>query len=281
MENIIKDRFSISFTHSGKFHADDVFATAFLKILNPEVEINRGYKVPEKFNGIVYDIGEGEFDHHQSNCLVRENNIPYAAFGLLWNKFGYLVVSKKQVKRIDEKFIQTLDLCDNTSNNNPLSFAISCFNSFSLDSNNNNIFEKVVSIAKEILEAIINDANYLDNKEQKVIEFYEKSDKFVVIMDYYIPWKGILSETEAKFVIFPSDRGGYIAQIIERDENTIFFPKSWSGLSEKELERKSNIKGLKFCHKNCYLIRAENVDILKEAIEAAVKEANKREGENV
>ena len=71
------------FTHSGKFHADDVFSAALLTILNPDIKIERGFEVPEDFDGIVFDIGFGEFDHHQQDRAVRENNIPYAAFGLL------------------------------------------------------------------------------------------------------------------------------------------------------------------------------------------------------
>ena len=45
------------------FHADDVFATALLKILSPDVEVARSNVVPDGFDGIVYDIGGGEFDH--------------------------------------------------------------------------------------------------------------------------------------------------------------------------------------------------------------------------
>ena len=45
------------FTHAGKFHADDVFATALLQILRPDIKITRGFVVPDDFDGIVYDIG--------------------------------------------------------------------------------------------------------------------------------------------------------------------------------------------------------------------------------
>ena len=74
-----------AFTHSGKFHADDVFSSALLLYLNPEITILRGNKVPEDFDGIVFDIGRGRYDHHQKDSRIRENGIPYAAFGLLWN----------------------------------------------------------------------------------------------------------------------------------------------------------------------------------------------------
>ena len=79
------------FTHAGKFHADDVFATALLQILRPDIKITRGFVVPDDFDGIVYDIGFGMFDHHQEPRETRPNGIPYAAFGLLWQ--GALWVS--------------------------------------------------------------------------------------------------------------------------------------------------------------------------------------------
>ena len=72
-----------AFTHSGKFHADDVFSAALLLYLNPEIMITRGNRVPEDFDGIVFDIGRGQYDHHQKDSRIRENGIPYAAFGLL------------------------------------------------------------------------------------------------------------------------------------------------------------------------------------------------------
>ena len=77
-----------AFTHAGKFHADDVFSAALLRIMNPDVIIERGNQVPEGYDGLVFDIGYGEFDHHQADSPVREDGIPYASFGLLWRKFG-------------------------------------------------------------------------------------------------------------------------------------------------------------------------------------------------
>ena len=68
------------FTHAGKFHADDVFATALLQILRPDIKITRGFTVPDDFDGIVYDIGFGMFDHHQEPREYRANGVPYAAF---------------------------------------------------------------------------------------------------------------------------------------------------------------------------------------------------------
>ena len=79
--NKIHQQNATAFTHSGKFHADDVFSAALLLYLNPEITITRGNRVPEDFDGIVFDIGRGRYDHHQKDSRVRENGIAYAAFG--------------------------------------------------------------------------------------------------------------------------------------------------------------------------------------------------------
>ena len=80
--NKIRTQNAIAFTHSGKFHADDVFSSALLLYLNPELTILRGNRVPDDFEGIVFDIGRGKYDHHQKDSRIRENGVPYAAFGL-------------------------------------------------------------------------------------------------------------------------------------------------------------------------------------------------------
>ena len=77
------------FTHAGRFHADDVFAAALLRLCNPNIRIQRGFSVPEGYDGIVFDIGDGPFDHHGKDSPVRECGVKYAAFGLLWRCLLY------------------------------------------------------------------------------------------------------------------------------------------------------------------------------------------------
>ena len=112
------------FTHAGKFHADDVFATALLQILRPDIKITRGFVVPDGFDGIVYDVGYGMFDHHQEPREYRANGVPYAAFGLLWRVVGAQLVGEHQARLMDENFIQPLDLNDNTGEQNSLACAM-------------------------------------------------------------------------------------------------------------------------------------------------------------
>ena len=116
------------FTHGGKFHADEVFSTALLQIVRPDSKITRGFTVPDDFDGIVYDVGFGMFDHHQEPREYRANGIPYAAFGLLWQVLGAGLVGENQARLIDENFIQPLDLNDNTGEQDSLADAIGSFN---------------------------------------------------------------------------------------------------------------------------------------------------------
>ena len=142
-----------AFTHSGKFHADDVFSAALLLYLNPEIMITRGNRVPEDFDGIVFDIGRGQYDHHQKDSRIRENGIPYAAFGLLWEELGADILGEELAQKFDESFVQPLDNNDNTGEKNELATLIGNFNpTWDAEGSNDEAFFQAVSVAGMILE---------------------------------------------------------------------------------------------------------------------------------
>lgn len=94
-----------AFTHGGIFHADDVFAAALLRIVYPGILIERGNQVPEHYDGLIFDIGRGRYDHHQQDRKVRKNGVPYASFGLLWQELGEGLLEKEDAERFDEEFV--------------------------------------------------------------------------------------------------------------------------------------------------------------------------------
>ena len=106
----IKEKDAQAFTHSGKFHADDVFSSALLLSVNPEITIHRGSQVPEDFKGIVFDIGRGKYDHHQRDSRIRENGVPYAAFGLLWEELGAEILGEELAEKFDAVCVEDLNL---------------------------------------------------------------------------------------------------------------------------------------------------------------------------
>ncbi len=83
-------------THSGSFHADDVFGVAVLAALHPDNTIERT-RDPEAIArgdfavdvGGEWDAARGRFDHHQRGFDgAREGGEGYASAGLVWREFG-------------------------------------------------------------------------------------------------------------------------------------------------------------------------------------------------
>jgi uncharacterized UPF0160 family protein len=83
-------------THSGKFHADDAWAVAVLKILFPGAGIvrTRDPAIVEAADfavdvGGIWDPATGRFDHHQKGfSATRQSGVPYASAGLVWREYG-------------------------------------------------------------------------------------------------------------------------------------------------------------------------------------------------
>ena len=248
------------FTHAGKFHADDEFATALLQILRPDIQVTRGFVVPDHFDGIVYDIGDGMFDHHREPRQTRANGVPYAAFGLLWRVLGPGLVGERQARLIDETFVQPLDLNDNTGEPNSLCDAIGFFNPAwdSADSADSRFFE-AVAVAKQILTRQIEAANAVNRADEKVRAAYAASRDGIVVLPCYLPWKNGLYKTDALFVVYPSQRGGWSAQCVT-DHRTkkpkLPFPASWAGQPQEVIEARSGLAGISFCHASRFLITA-------------------------
>lgn len=71
-------------THAGRFHADDFFSAVLLKIFNQQISIVRSNAIPEGYQGLVFDLGNGACDYHGERASFRENGVQYASFWSLW-----------------------------------------------------------------------------------------------------------------------------------------------------------------------------------------------------
>lgn len=270
---MIRQKDASAFTHSGKFHADDVFSSALLLYLNPEITITRGNKVPEDFDGIVFDIGRGRYDHHQKDSRIRENGIPYAAFGLLWEDLGCEILGSELAEKFDEAFVQPLDNNDNTGEKNELASLIGSFNpSWDENGGTDEAFFRAVSVAGMILENKF--ARYLGNERadkriEEVLETRSQTgDSRILVLPEFIPCQKRLSETEVAFVIFPSNRGGYCIQPQKKEYSLNYkcsFPSEWLGLENEELQKETGLSSATFCHKGGFLM---SVGDLSDAIRA-------------
>lgn len=263
-----------AFTHGGKFHADDVFSAALLLYLNPEIQISRGNKVPEDYDGIVFDIGRGEYDHHQIDSRIRDNGVPYAAFGLLWEQLGAEILGDELAQEFDEAFVQPLDNNDNTGEKNELATLIGNFNpTWDAPISGDEAFFRAVGVAGMILENKFE--RYLGNERankriEEVMAAQDKSmdDTRILVLPEFIPCQKRLSETDIAFVIFPSNRGGYCIQPQKKEYSMNYkcsFPKEWLGYENEELVQATGLVSAGFCHKGGFLM---TTGTLEDAISA-------------
>ena len=272
----IKEKDAQAFTHSGKFHADDVFSSALLLSVNPEITIHRGSQVPEDFKGIVFDIGRGKYDHHQRDSRIRENGVPYAAFGLLWEELGAEILGEELAEKFDEAFVQPLDNNDNTGEKNELATLIGNFNpSWDIEHGENEAFLKAVQTAGMILVNTFEKYKGNERAEKRIEEILTTQESSVLsgkkspveakilTLPEFIPCQKQLRDTEIAFIIFPSNRGGYCIQPLKRKHSLNYkcsFPESWLGLEGKELQTETGLNSANFCHKGGFIMTTDHLD---------------------
>lgn len=282
----IRQEHASAFTHSGKFHADDVFSAALLLYLNPEITITRGNKVPEDFEGIVFDIGRGQYDHHQKDSRIRENGVAYAALGLLWEALGAEILGEELAQKFDEAFVQPLDNNDNTGEKNELAALIGNFNpTWDASGSNDEAFFQAVSVAGMILENKFE--RYLGNERadrrvEEILEAHERAlqsgektenEAKILILPEFVPCQKRLSETEIAFVIFPSNRGGYCIQPQKKEYSLNYkcsFPSEWLGLENEELQKETGLVSAGFCHKGGFLLTTGTLEDAVKACEISL-----------
>lgn len=288
-------------THSGAFHADEIFATLILSKIIPEIIIIRVPELKEEVNEniIVYDIGGGKFDHHQlGGNGKRENGVKYAACGLIWKQFGKEMLKRYNVKEIDyvwnyidKNLIQFIDANDNGElpklstdyRNVHLSYIISLFNPrWDEDIDSDKKFIEAIKLAEIIFEEFLKDTISKIKAKDLVEIAIEKSENEIMILDEFMPWKEFLLGSEnpkaknIKFVIYPSRRGGYNVYAVPKEigsfENKKSLPLKWRGLRDESLQRATGVKTARFCHNAGFICSAETKEDIIKLAEYAVKD---------
>ena len=113
--------------------------------------------------------------------------------------------------------------------------------------------------------------------DEKVQQAYRNSRDGIVVLPCYLPWKNGLYKTDALFVVYPSQRGGWSAQCVtdhKTKKSKLPFPQSWAGQPQEVIEQKSGIPGISFCHASRFLITAKD----KETALAACRQVLKNNG---
>lgn len=269
-ENKVPD---YALTHAGKFHADDVFSAALLTYLNPDIQIERVFEIPQSYSGLAFDIGNGQYDHHQKTSRIRENGVPYAAFGLLWETYGTQVMLREDADRFDEYFIQPLDLADNTGEIHPVANLISLFNpDWDSGKTGNEAFQEAKEFALQILKRNFEHIQSIYHARNIVLDAVKYAEDNIMVLDIPVPWKRWVLGTNIQFVIFTSERGGYYAQAVKNPVTGYLkcqFPEEWRGKTAADLERLTGLKTVTFCHNGGYLVMTETLEDARAACKIA------------
>ena len=281
----------ICVTHNGAFHADDLFATATLSILNNgniKIIRTRDPKIIA-MGDYVYDVGgenDGErnkFDHHQKGGGgVRENGIPYAAFGLVWKKYGEQICGNKEVSDcIDTKIVAPIDAKDNGIDISR--FIFEGIHSYSVSAiflsemptwkeDNSKIDSIFIKQVKKVIDLLKREIKVTkdDLEGQKIIlEAYKKTkDKKIIVVDFDLP-RYLMNETLCKFdepvyFVYPSFRDnkiiGWKTEAVRKSTDTMesrkLFPEAWRGLMESsgKLKEVTGVPDAQFCHKSGFFL---------------------------
>lgn len=286
-------------THNDRFHADDVFAMATLRIMFKdsitEIIRTRDENIIQTGDivfdvGNIYDFETNRFDHHQTEGAgLRENGIPYASFGLVWKKWGTDICKDEYVAQlVDKKLVQIIDASDNgfslydytTQDVKEYVMDTICGSfgpTWTEEDNFDEAFFEVVDIAEKILRREVKIAQD-KNKAIPLVEkaYQDAEDKRLVILDEYYPWHDTLSKyDEILFVMFPSKDGSqWRINTVQQDRfiNKKDFPVEWAGLRTQELEEVTGVSGALFCHRKLFLAAAASKEsallLAKKAIEA-------------
>lgn len=271
-------------THSGSFHQDELFALATLQLVYPDAEIIRTRDPAVIATGdIVVDIGgiydpaKNKFDHHQEGGAgKRANGIPYAAFGLVWKKFGREICGGKAeaADLMDRKMIQAIDASDNgvlvyTPVNREIqpylfdSFLNAITPTWREGKSIDDAFVQILAIVKMVLTKEIQKAQYFFEETELVRKAYrETEDKRIIVLDHPYPWKSVLTKyPEPLYVIYQDQNTDeWVIMAMKKDPRAFIyrklFPPSWAGKVGKPLADLIGVPDAVFCHNKRFIAKA-------------------------
>ncbi len=300
-------------THSGRFHADDVCATAILKELFPAAEIlrTRDDVVMEKLRGkhaVIYDVGRMydpeklSFDHHMRDAATREDGTIYSSFGLIWKEYGRQFLSLKGYDKediewifdtFDERFVLPVDKIDN-GHLSPsdigetrflsLSEMIDAFNPAFDDENPeaaNDGFNAAVLMASSTISAQIGSIAAEIRAEKIVREkISEQWGNPVLELPISADVQSVIDDLEARHILFiiqPSSSGGFGLTCARESagtyNNLVDLPESWGGLTGQDLVEETGVEGVTFCHAGLFFAAGETRECLRQLAAQAMPES--------
>ena len=288
-------------THDGVFHADEVFATALIKLVakenNNENKIQiirtRNPKILQEHlaleTSIVIDVGNSEYDHHQElkYNTINGEQIPMSSFGLVHKKF--LELNLISFDKDLQSLVTEIDKADNGVAPSTVSTLI---RTFTPNWNNTNdtamddAFKKAVKFAKVILENMLEKTKYNFFAEEIIkdeIQNLKKQNEFktknkkrnYLILESFIPFQETIikynetvsEEDKIKFVI-NKNKNKYNLHTIKKSLGSF---ENQVDLISLDMAKELGIN-VDFIHNNKFFAVANSVEALEEIIAISMGE---------
>ena len=279
--------------HNGSFHADDIFACAILSLYldmqkqryriirtrDEEIIQSADYVVDV---GGVHDDETNRFDHHQpGGAGKRDNGIPYASFGLVWRKFGPLLVDNEEiVTDIDRRIAQPIDAIDNgISISEPTDLGLCDYGTYGIIGAYQNTWKEagdvrmqlknfinLVEFFKGIIQREIDRSAHRLEMLDVIQEIYDSAEnKEILEIPYHVTVGSLIrvldKHKEVMFIVCKSNTN-WKALAMRKEacsfENRKSLPASWGGKRGSDLAKETGVEDALFCHNALWMAVASS-----------------------
>ena len=287
-------------THSGAFHADDVFAVATLSMLYPDYEIyrSRDPEVWAKCDYLVdvggsYDHEQKIYDHHFKNGPTYDDGLKMSSIGLIWKHYGAEICGSELIAdRVCRRLIRQFDAIDNgvaltksisafeDTHEVSLSGAIGMMNPQD-HSKADNVFAGEVIRARLLLQASIAQAKHWVDSKESLVHALKKaldSNSAYIVVPEGCKWIEHLFNSEGNesilYAIFPNGEKYYVRTVPSAPgefSNRKDFPKAWAGLNNEAFSEVAGIPDGVFCHHGLFICAAGSLESAIKLVEDAIE----------
>lgn len=274
-------------THSGKFHCDEVFAYAVLRLaldLRAAAQDHTLVRTRDPAviadGDLVWDVGNlhdpaaSRFDHHQRGAPVRDDGTPFSSAGLVWQVYGERAVrsllpdspfAAAIAAELDETVVRRIDEIDNgivpARDTLGLAALIGDFNpawdSPGADSPAlvDAAFLQAADMAEGVLRRRVDAVRGRLAAEAKVVAAHGASaDPRILELDRGMPWKGAVfaHELPVIYAVYPVPNGNWMVDGMPPEpgsfEQRLPLPQAWAGLQDAALAEASGVADAVFVH---------------------------------
>ena len=288
-------------THNGRFHSDDVFSVALLKVLYPDAKIvrSRDLEVLDTCDlvldvGGIYDVSTLRFDHHMpGGAGARANGVNFSAFALIWKKFGleYCSGNTEAWGRLDAGFVSSFDAYDNGQKTYEITVddarVVELQDLFDKYMNPNisesaklsdydRQFDASVALAQLILDRATKRKIAEVDSEKYFYESWQSSpDKRYVVLEKFAT-SGEMAEQmpELLYTVFKSPNGTWNVKGMAKEKGSYEvkkpFPAEWAGLRDQEMADTTGVQDASFCHNQLFMCGAHSREGALELLQLAL-----------